>query len=325
MSFERTVAEPRISDPEIQQLLELARTFPPVEQGFMQAEQAAYFMAWKQEANQDSRPFTLLYPAMGPDLISALLTTDATRIVAVDTVVNDPDLMRGLMNNWDDIDDATWGADVYPAVQGIHERAYGARELFGYYPVDAVHKIGIERMLATELKRCGVIMQLEDVQGDYQRSEMTFSFAWPGQEPKQRVLEWHTGDVLSDETMLPIIDSMDSVDGVLQKAHLDHAVIWRYPVLDAVFRKMPEGGSFLSTISPNPHGEEVAFPAQGRRQLIRDFHRTFQGCGLVPASVPVSANKLIAHMGQKSELRGKDTIFYGSYLVGAKKPELDER
>jgi|GEM_PF-4270395 len=65
---------------ELQRNLFLAETLPSVKNGFLSREQAAYCMGWKDIVNPQSDPQTILYNAMGPDIVTPLLTTNAATI-----------------------------------------------------------------------------------------------------------------------------------------------------------------------------------------------------------------------------------------------------
>lgn len=62
----------------------LAEVIPAVQNGFITKEQVAYCLGWKDLVNPNSEPQVVLYNAMGPDVGTVLLATNASIVYGLD-------------------------------------------------------------------------------------------------------------------------------------------------------------------------------------------------------------------------------------------------
>lgn len=340
MSEPRAHIEKRIHDPEVQRLLELAREYPAVRQELLPAEQAAYLMAWKEQVNPDSEPFRLFYPAMGPDISSALLATNCTEIDMIDRHAPSGDMLNHALSEWKksrrsfkvDLRDED---DRMPPFQNIINNvgtAFLHRYQFGYHSNFDISYTGIEHILMGELyKLIGNDMSTVNIAGTDEIPELRFMAAYPGEDPKQRVIRFMRGDII-DQTLpgKEFDNRVPHIDGMLQKAHMDTALVGKPENFSVIMKKLRPGGVIVNTLAPNPFmagryhsrqpseepAESSRHYAQVRRDQTLNFNETLAAAGCEPLSVSLSANKLIVNLHSPTL---QNISAYGNYLVGARK------
>ncbi|NQV89201.1 MAG: hypothetical protein HQ488_02675 [Parcubacteria group bacterium] len=321
---ERRSIESRITNPETQKLLELARTFPGVENELFTAEQAAYFMSWKSITNPESKPHRLLAPGRGPDMASALLATNATETIVPDRQPFNRGKFLDAVENLDEI-----GGD------SKNQRAvldYVKEN--GYVAMLHIRKFGFERLVAIFLEKIGVAADTIECKDTDMGVELSYDFSWPGEDPKRRKTIFIQGDLQDHDFVDSLMSSNVKFNSVLQKAHMDEAVVFgpfrtgglSYPRQYSLRDALVEDGVFMTTVSPLPRksfGGEVheIFVAQDRRWNTKTITRVLGELGFSDVSPPLSAQKLIVDAAARVAEKGdrKDYVYYGSYFVGAKK------
>lgn len=270
--------------------LALAPTLPIVRSGFISKEQATYCMGWKDIVNPQSEPKVVLYNAMGPDVSTILLATNADTVYGVDFQPPQVTKLMYYLDHWDEVDtDATslppesdYYLDKYHLTSQTEEianrelqRTLQLRNKRGYWDVAEMLTWSIDRCLVIELKKLGVdpkTIQVTEVQGKVQ---LEFFWAFPGEEPKQRKILYLAG------TTYDIIDNphgfnLPSLDGYYEKSMEINR--WADMVkndLGEMRHFIKPGGFVLIGRSHGTENEERELEEANRAALGSDFEPIF--------------------------------------------------
>lgn len=179
--LERELAERHLAtDP----LVQLAKSSLIAQNGLLRWEHVVYQMAWKKEINPDSKPFSAVYVAMGADVATLLLASNATTVYAIDPAgmhtwsEQHSNLITHYFKNWESVDS---GEEVK---KGLAERREN-----GYWNDQAMKSGSRERYLIVELKKMGVDPKTVHIHGPGIRNNIVsieFEWAYPGEQPKKR-------------------------------------------------------------------------------------------------------------------------------------------
>lgn len=158
--------------------LKLAKGFDQQFPYLLEPEHIAYCMSWKDKLNPSSNAFSLFYPGIGADLITPLLSTNATEITGVNNTYLNPSLFQQAINLKDSLTDST---------REVHEW----RKESGFWHYRAVEIMGLEFLICSELKMLG--LSASDIKWELKDNhlEINFNWAYPGEEPKPRKINIH--------------------------------------------------------------------------------------------------------------------------------------
>lgn len=200
-----------------------------VENQLMRPEQAKYYMAWHRLFGDQRR---VVDNAMGPNLSSDLLLTNATEIIAVDE--------KGFYNSRSHqyVDEYWHFLDTKPIYRA---GAFGYRQvsaenlelpekewrLFfehqaerwrrGYWDMGALNHWDIDRLLFLEMKKMGVERRsIRIATPTTAVTKIRFEWAYPGEGLKQRTLIYLTG-VLDQLVKTKAAGLFRNIDGYMQK------------------------------------------------------------------------------------------------------------
>lgn len=210
--------------------LESAAQIPVVKNKLLLKAQAAYQMAWKELVNPDSRPITVVYNAMGADVSTVLLATDATTIIGLDNRELVVEELRVNLEFGNAIGTPEW------LLVNIHLSSFDedmeVRRDQGFWSEKMLECHGTAFMIAIELKHLGVDLGTVQVSAEGDVITITFPWAYPGAGIKERRLVYTQGN-LSRLVAGDLAIAIDKIDGLYQKAanHSDpegYRNIWEY-------------------------------------------------------------------------------------------------
>ncbi len=134
--------------------------------GLMLPQQIEYYTSWHGLVGDQRR---VLYNAMGPDVSTVLLTTNAERIVGVDVNGFYADSFQNeLKSSWE-----------IPASEVRFNEDLAHRRTKGYWDMTDIQRWGTERLLALELKELGVDRNEIQIRGDRDGRLCKIRFLWP--------------------------------------------------------------------------------------------------------------------------------------------------
>lgn len=214
--------------------LSLAEALPCVKNGFIFPEQAAYCIGWKDIVNPTSETQTILYNAMGPDVLTPLLTANAKTVYGVDLRSPEPEKTRRYLAAWDrvDTDALTLAPDkeyfrveleqdgIEPTDENVQQaltKTISLRSVRGYWDIGEMDDWSIERCLMIELKKMRVdptTIHISEVNGLVQ---LSFPWAYPGEQPKQRTVQY-VADMTYDIIANPQAYHLQPLQGYYEKA-----------------------------------------------------------------------------------------------------------
>lgn len=215
--------------------LSLAETVPVVQNGFITKEQVAYCLGWKDLVNPNSEPQAVLYNAIGPDVGTVLLSTNATSVYGVDAQPPSIDRTRHFLSEWDKVD--TDVVSLPPKDNSYIDRYHNegikiptpesaARELQktlrlraerGFWDVGEMITWSIDRCLIIELKKLGINQSDIQVNSADGQIQLDFPWAYPGEEPKLRRVTYIKGmtyDIIDN----PEKYNLPQLDGYYEKS-----------------------------------------------------------------------------------------------------------
>lgn len=167
---------------ELQRLLESAESIPIVKNSLLTPEQVVYSLAWRDLVNPGSELISTIYPAIGPDLSTVLITTDATTIYGLDIEPPDINKLREHLLNLENIDEPKLSLDW--------------RREAGFWEPCRHSTPPIEELIAIELKKMGVSKDTVTVSGTNGRVQLEFNWGM-GYENKKRTIVYSKGDMNS--------------------------------------------------------------------------------------------------------------------------------
>ena len=158
-----------------------------------------YCLELKKTINPDSKDFSLVYGASGPDLSVPLLTTDANEILCLDNHKLDLNkfqtiLDKGLTALYDtrqlplDLHSGLGHSPDRP--QEFLEEALENRTRQGYWLASHINTLGFERCIAVELDKLGVDLNKVEIGKEGKRLFIEFPWAFPGASAKQRKISF---------------------------------------------------------------------------------------------------------------------------------------
>ncbi len=271
--------------------LEVAEELPAVRNSLLTREHAAYCLALNSMIGRQERT---VYNAMGPDISSVLLLTDASEIIGVDP--NCPDIGNMVSyadKYWDLVDkkpiispDAFWYMMEYNSAENyvpseetteIFLKDLNHRKKRGYWDVVMINRQGIERLMAIELKRLGV--EQDSISATPQSGWLEFMWAYPGGEPMKRRLRYMSG------TMLTISGKLGRVDCFYQKSLPTPGDTLKY--IEKILPSLSPKASVMIG-----HLFDYDKTWESNKSFREDILRTL-GDGFVPADVEEKADFLI--------------------------------
>lgn len=183
---------------------------PWISSGLIPSEYSDYLMAFKKQINPKSDDLSLLYGAMGPDLITGLLLTNATSIWGIDFEDLDSLKIQKYLAHWNDLENVgllpphdkfKYFSDKFPNFEqksvdqksDIYEvnyiKTFDHRRNYCYWDIQAMHVWGINRLLVAELKMMGVDPSTVQINSAFKEGlEMSFLWAFPGENLKLRTV-----------------------------------------------------------------------------------------------------------------------------------------
>jgi len=235
---------------------------PPVANGHMVERQAAYCVAHKMLINPDSKPFTGVYGAAGPDLTTPLLMFDPSEVIAVDLRRVVATKFAHHMRRWKR---TIPGGSAASSSSRISDRCglnYWREEVFIKYA---------EELIVTELKMLGV--DKNKVRYGLNRDndiEIEFPWAYPGNKPRMRKFTYIARDITEPSAYPESLKRLlaQGVDFYYQKCALDCLLY-----ADSYIRKIASATRAAMVISPvtNLGGDYVRNASKLVRLLGREF------------------------------------------------------
>lgn len=143
--------------------------------GILHPEHADYCMAWKGIINPKSQPMTVIYSAMGPDIITPLLLFDPEHIIGIDCKRFDAGLFKGFL-------------DYNISGDGHLLERISWRKDKGYWDDDSISRHGLEKCLAQEMSFLGIGSGNISFSWEDKHPSIIFDWAYPGLQPKKRRL-----------------------------------------------------------------------------------------------------------------------------------------
>lgn len=288
---------------------------PIVRNRLLRHEHVSYSMAWKRQINPHSRPITVLHTACGPDLSTVLLATNASRIIAVDRFVPQVDSLNLFLSHWNTIDTdptiafdedrkSAMGWDQQPeAMMDMllppFKEMLKARRERGFWNDTDIMGSSVDRLTVIELKRMGVELghirlKPADSQTDPQEllgeTQLTFDWAFPGEEPRLRTVDY----IRTDIALLfsgDLGSQLPPVDGLYQKAR-NGGSPRESALIHDVQSHLLAGGFILmggaASLSPQQDGDQRP---DALRELGPEFH-------------PVQLDTSVAHLMGKVDPYG---------------------
>lgn len=210
----------------------LAEKIIPVQNKYLSKEQTTYCLGWKNLVNKKSEPCNVMYNAMGPDIATALLTTNATSIYGIEFSPPETKKLKYYLDNWNKVD-----TDVtsLPPENNLYQDKYNEnsnvitqneatefankeiqntlqkRNERGYWDVKEMYTWSIERCLIIEMKKLGINPESIKIDESKGRTQIEFDFAFPGENTKARKVIYiadYTFDILENPELhnIPLLD-----------------------------------------------------------------------------------------------------------------------
>ena len=134
-------------------------------------EQIDYYMKLKHIINPHSKDFYTVYGAAGPDLATALLAADATKVLALDyNRVKENSLRVALAKE----NFGFRGDEKY-----IFDTGKQSRYEYGLWTEDDIREAGVERLIAYELRKLGVTDgDIKHLSSNATTGELKLKFMW---------------------------------------------------------------------------------------------------------------------------------------------------
>lgn len=194
----------------LNELLRKAEELPAVSNGLMLKQQAAYCLAWNSIVGKQEK---VLYNAMGPDLATVLLTTNASEIIGVDVKGLYQEYLTGfILGAWHLVDKtpvyipgAMWYLfDEENTIDNFEvdkedlkrfERDLNGRKERGYWDISYIVRWETERLITIELKKLGIDRNTISINEELSTTTIEFDWAFPGERETRRTLRYISGNV----------------------------------------------------------------------------------------------------------------------------------
>lgn len=187
-------------------------SLPVVENNLLRKEHVEYCMGWHKEIGDRNK---VIYYKMGPDVSTALLTTNATEIIGIDNSFYEGHSQDYIKKYWNFIDNKAIpvaGASGYQNGRFTPEsyvpdkdRAKMFKEDLedrrrrGYWNERASINFGMDRMFLIELKRLGIRKDIINIkERENLGTEITFNWAYPGERSKGRKVTFIPQHIVSE-------------------------------------------------------------------------------------------------------------------------------
>jgi hypothetical protein len=207
--------------------LNCAETLPPVKDGSLSKEQAAYCLAWKDIVNPESKKGeTIMYNAMGPDFLTAFLVSNAEKIYGIDSNPPTYEKLVECFENWDNIDN---DSNSIPPINDncasvdkkIHpkslQKIIKLRAEQGFWDTEEMSAWPIEHCIIIEMKKMGIDKSTVKIENINERAQISFDWAYPEEETRRRTVVYiaqKTDDIIND----PNHCGITSIDGYYEKS-----------------------------------------------------------------------------------------------------------
>ncbi len=191
----------------LRELLAKAEVSCAVKNGLLTKEQVTYCMAWRRKIGDQKR---VMYNAMGPDLSTVLLTTNAKDIIGIDTAWVYANGVRGYIDSyWDEVDrapilhpEAFWNllspdTPYKPDEERINRfnEDMEFRKAYGYWDKSIINRWDLDRLLVIEMKKLGVEPESVSVSENSGFVDVGFKWAYPEEEITSRTLRAFCGTI----------------------------------------------------------------------------------------------------------------------------------
>lgn len=202
----------------------LAETLPSVQNGLLNKEQIIFSMGHKEIVNPASlNGFIVRYNAIGPDLSTVLFATNAAVIDGIERARLDPVWIRYYYQSdeWDFLDRRCFDPARKPELSNRlseitdrnnlteFQRILGFRKTFGYWHLDEIKKLILERSIMLECKMLGVKREDIDLLSLENVNVLEFLWAYPGEAPKKRIVRFHHGSLFNLSSKGRVLPSFD--------------------------------------------------------------------------------------------------------------------
>jgi hypothetical protein len=207
--------------------LDRAEILPPVKNGSISKEQAAYCLGWKDIINPESKQGeTIMYNAMGPDFLTAFLVSNAELIYGIDSNLPNYEKLVDCFENWDNV-----GNDKNPislinnnhdssnkkAAENHCEETIKSRADQGFWDIPGINKGSIESCIIIEMKKMGIDKSSIKIENINERVQISFDWAYPEEEMRHRTVTYitqNTNDIINDPNHCGIAN----IDGYYEKS-----------------------------------------------------------------------------------------------------------
>ena len=210
---------------------------PPVKNGLMQVNQAAYCMAHKNIINPSSKDLKGIYGASGPDLATALLSFDPKTVLCLDIKKVNKNKLEEAKIEWGKYSssESVKLADIDMPLEYVMAQAGKTREVAHFWHNDFIEKC-LEKLIVFELMKLGVNKQDTSINEDASGNTiLKFLWAYPGRKnEKERTFVFVQKDITSTDIFEHInsplypgpvnfyyqksaINCMHNIDGYLPK------------------------------------------------------------------------------------------------------------
>jgi hypothetical protein len=208
----------------LNQILALVQQTSAVQNSLLRKEHIAYCLSWNEVLGTQKK---VVYNAIGPDISTVLLTTNASEIIGVDTArISVKEISDYAKNHWTQIDtkpEIELYVDEYVSenpnfshdtkeeekIKFLNKSLF-LRQKRGYWDLGHLYKWGIERLSCLELKKMGVNPHTIEI--DEKNKTLNFEWAFPEEKPKLRSIKYIRG------TLDQNLDIPSNIDCFYQKS-----------------------------------------------------------------------------------------------------------
>ncbi|MSR84978.1 hypothetical protein EXS71_00855 [Candidatus Uhrbacteria bacterium] len=294
-------------------LFAIAKETEAAKTGLLRPEHIAYCMAWKEKVNKESKPFSLIYGAIGADISTPLFTTNATEIHGIDSSQIHLKRLRDYLSGWKEVDQPTKRFKMLEepaggrAEEDVFTEDMMKRRDWGFYNVQTFFSFSRERCAVIELKKLGV--QEESIHVSLQGKQTSIDFAWafPGEKLKPRKIIFYKTNLahLDEFDQLPAADcyyqkSADAMSSDLLESLSAHLLSKRLHEHGLIMMGLALGGSYMVD----------------RKAMVKAFRENFitpKTCSLTLPSIFLTQMLRSAKAEDKSRAEEIQKIYhYGS-------------
>ncbi|MBS3072199.1 hypothetical protein J4408_04370 [Candidatus Pacearchaeota archaeon] len=159
-----------------------------VKNKLLRFEHLEYCLAWRNLINPNRRNINVMYRAIGPDLATVLLTTDATKIVGIDTHPPTFKRMKKVIRNFDNLENPNYLKNFtsdelklrfdynYDFLKTVFKNDIRRRRIDSYWDCRVIESWSIDRCLGIELKKLG--LKKDEVKLDERKGDLFLTFNW---------------------------------------------------------------------------------------------------------------------------------------------------